>query len=126
MSSGDQEWAGLPVTDRKVALFSPAIETVSSELEQAIESSRDWLLERQSSDGYWVGELEGDTILESEYVLLLTWLGNADSDLVQRCAKYIARQQLPTGGWSLYPGGRLEISSSVKAYWVLKIAGYNI
>jgi|SaaInlStandDraft_1057018.scaffolds.fasta_scaffold06262_3 squalene-hopene/tetraprenyl-beta-curcumene cyclase len=126
MSSGDQEWAGLPMTDRKVALFSPAIETVSSELEQAIESSRDWLLERQSSDGYWVGELEGDTILESEYVLLLTWLGNADSDLVQRCAKYIARQQLPTGGWSLYPGGPLEISSSVKAYWVLKIAGYNI
>ena len=27
----------------------------------------------QHADGHWVGELEGDTILESEYILLLAW-----------------------------------------------------
>ena len=36
---------------------------------------RDWLLARQHEEGYWVAELEGDTILESEYVLLLAFLG---------------------------------------------------
>ena len=104
MNSGDQEWAGLPMTERKAAVFSKTFELESTDLQHAIEASRDWLLERQSAEGYWVGELEGDTILESEYVLLLTWLGHNDTELIARCAKYIFNQQLPTGGWSLYPG----------------------
>ena len=41
----------------------------------ALERSTDWLLARQHDEGYWVAELEGDTILESEYVLLLAFLG---------------------------------------------------
>jgi squalene-hopene/tetraprenyl-beta-curcumene cyclase len=93
------------------------------EVEEAVSRARDWLLERQYGDGYWLGELEGDTILESEYMLLLAWLGRTDAPIFAKCAEYVRRQQLPEGGWSLYPGGPLEISSSVKAYWVLKIAG---
>ena len=91
---------------------------------KAITKTRDWLLAQQHPDGFWVGELEGDTILESEYILLLTWLGRDDSEEVRRAARYIAQQQLPTGGWAIYPGGPLEISASVKAYWALKIAGH--
>jgi squalene-hopene/tetraprenyl-beta-curcumene cyclase len=34
------------------------------------------------------------------------------------------QQQLPGGGWALFPGGPLEISASVKAYWALKITGH--
>lgn len=96
----------------------------SARLGTGIGRTRDWLLEQQHPDGYWVGELEGDTILESEYILLLTWLGRGDSEDVRRAAKYIEQQQLPTGGWAIYPGGPLEISASVKAYWAMKIAGY--
>lgn len=96
-----------------------------NELEIAIAESRDWLLNQQHEDGYWLGELEGDTILESEYVLLLVWLGRTHSDVVRKCAEYISQQQLSTGGWALYPGGPLELSASVKAYWVLKIVGHD-
>src|SRR4051812_36955144 len=39
----------------------------------ALERTRDWLLTRQAEEGYWVAELEGDTILESEYILLMTF-----------------------------------------------------
>src|SRR5262249_30319867 len=39
-------------------------------LDAALEHTRDWILSRQDEDGYWVAELEGDTILESEYILL--------------------------------------------------------
>ncbi|MDA0283576.1 MAG: terpene cyclase/mutase family protein [Planctomycetota bacterium] len=100
--------------------------TVESErLGIAITRTRNWLLDQQHPDGYWVGELEGDTILESEYILLLTWLGRGDSEEVRRCARYIAQQQLSTGGWAIYPGGPLEISASVKAYWAMKIAGHS-
>ena len=35
------------------------------------------------------------------------------------------RQQLPDGGWSNYPGGPVELSVSVKAYFALKLAGHD-
>ena len=34
-------------------------------------------------------------------------------------------QQLPDGGWSNYPGGPVELSVSVKAYFALKLAGHD-
>jgi squalene-hopene/tetraprenyl-beta-curcumene cyclase len=74
-------------------------------LHTAIERTSEWLLERQAPQGYWCAELEGDTILESEYILLLAWLGREDSDIARKAAEYIRRKQLPTGGWSQYPGG---------------------
>jgi squalene-hopene/tetraprenyl-beta-curcumene cyclase len=91
----------------------------------AVASARDWLLDHQHVEGYWIGELEGDTILESEYILLLTWMGRGQSEIAQKCARTIVNEQLPTGGWALFPGGPLEISASVKAYWTLKITGHD-
>ena len=60
-------------------------------LDAALERSSEWLLARQHGDGHWVGELEGDTILESEYVLLLAFLGRESEPV---CAS----------GVPLYPG----------------------
>ena len=96
----------------------------------AIARTQQWLLARQDPDGHWVGELEGDSILQSEYILLLAWLesnGSAPAwarDRIQRAARQLVVQQQPGGGWSLFPGGPLEISASVKAYLALKIAGH--
>ena len=39
----------------------------------------------QRADGHWVGELQGDTILESEFILLLAFLGRERDDRVRRC-----------------------------------------
>ena len=72
-----------------------------------------------------MGELEGDTILESEYILLLAFLGRQDSPLVHKAARYIEKKQLPEGGWAMYPGGKVEISGSVKAYFALKLTGHD-
>ncbi len=101
------------------------IEKDESPLGQAISSTIGFLCDRQHEQGYWVGELEGDTILESEYILLLAFLGEEKSRNVQLAARYIMQQQAEHGGWSLYPGGPLEMSASVKAYWALKIAGHS-
>jgi squalene-hopene/tetraprenyl-beta-curcumene cyclase len=92
-------------------------------LQDAIDRTRDYLLSIQHVEGYWCGELEGDTILESEYILLLTHLGRGQSERAKRCANYIRSQQLASGGWAIYPGGPLEISASVKSYFALKIVG---
>ena len=94
-----------------------------AKLHDAIGRTREYLLSIQHEDGYWCGELEGDTILESEYILLLTHLGRGQSQPSKRCANYIRQQQLPDGGWAIFPGGPLEISASVKSYFALKIVG---
>ncbi len=91
----------------------------------AITDARQWLLAQQQSDGHWVGELEGDTILESEYVLLLAYLGGEISDRARRAAQYLVEQQLPEGGWAMYPGGKVDTSGSVKAYFALKLTGHD-
>ncbi len=95
----------------------------SDTLESALERTRDWLLARQEQDGYWVAELEGDTILESEYILLMTFLGRESDDVCTRCARYIQDHQLPGGGWAIYPRGPTDVSASVKAYFALKLTG---
>lgn len=96
-----------------------------SELETGIERTRDFLLTQQHPDGHWCGELEGDTILESEYVLLQTFLGRLGDSRIIKCARYIESLQCEDGGWANYPGGPSDISVSVKAYFALKIAGYS-
>ncbi len=88
-----------------------------------VEAARDRLFELQNADGHWCAELEGDSILESEYALLLWFLGRGDDPRVQSAAAYLRNKQLAEGGWALYPGGPPDVSGSVKAYFALKLAG---
>jgi squalene-hopene/tetraprenyl-beta-curcumene cyclase len=98
---------------------------ITSPLRTAIVQAARRLLARQAPDGHWVGELQGDTILESEWVLLMAFLGREDDELVCKAARYILAQQQPGGGWSNYPDGPAELSVSVKAYFALKLAGHD-
>ncbi len=97
----------------------------SSPLQRAIERARRCLLDMQQPDGHWVGELQGDTILESEYILLMAFLGREDEDVCRKAANYILQQQMPEGGWNNYPLGPADLSVSVKAYFALKLTGHD-
>ncbi len=99
--------------------------SVSAPVDRAIGQARRCLLSQQQPDGHWCGELQGDTILESEYILLLAFLGRHGDDKVRKAARYIAEQERPDGGWSNHPGGPADINVSAKAYFALKIAGYR-
>jgi squalene-hopene/tetraprenyl-beta-curcumene cyclase len=96
-----------------------------SPLEQAVDRARDCLLKKQKTDGHFVGELQGDTILESEWILLMAFLGREDEEPCRKAAAYILTQQMPEGGWTNYPGGPVEPSVSVKAYFALKLTGHH-
>lgn len=92
-------------------------------VEQAVARAREHLLSLQEEDGHWCGELEADTVVESEYVLLLHFLGRGGEARARKAAEYIRRHRLPEGGWAIYRGGPPEVSASVKAYFVLKLLG---
>ncbi len=96
---------------------------LEAQLAQAMSSAQDWLLECQAEDGHWCAELEGDTILESEYLIYLHFIDKLEPATVRKCANYIRSRLLPEGGIAIYPTGPMEISASVKAYLALKMAG---
>lgn len=98
---------------------------LAAPLRKAILRTRQWLIGEQHPDGYWEAELEGDTLLESEYILLLAYLGKEKSERAKRCAQFILEKQTPEGGWAMYPGGGIEISVSVKNYFALKLTGHD-
>jgi squalene-hopene/tetraprenyl-beta-curcumene cyclase len=102
---------------------APALSPRASGFAATFRAARHALLERQQPDGHWVAELQGDTILESEWILLMAFLGRERDERVRRAANYILQKQQPDGGWSNYPGGPPDLSVSVKAYLALKIAG---
>jgi len=103
----------------------PIAQALTTSLRQAIARGQQGLFARQQADGHWVGELQGDSILESEYILLMAFLGRESDDRVRQAARYLLKVQMPGGGWGNYPGGPAEISVSVKAYFALKIAGQD-
>ena len=90
---------------------------------RGIERARAWLLGRQEAGGFWCGELEGDTTLESYMILLEAFFGRRGSERSKALARTIGQEMLPAGGWAQYPGGPAEISVSTLSYLALKVAG---
>src|SRR5215510_13353449 len=95
----------------------------TARLDEAIENAASFLLDQQHADGYWLGELEADTKLESDYIYYLHILGRFDELRVAKLAQYVRRRQLSDGGWNIFAGGPSEVNATVKAYFALKLAG---
>jgi squalene-hopene/tetraprenyl-beta-curcumene cyclase len=102
------------------------LDDIKARVAAAIDASRKYLFSLQHPDeGYWCGELGADTTLESDYILLHRLLGTEDQKRRQKCANEILSYQNDDGGWPIFNGGPSNISASVKAYFALKMSGYN-
>ncbi len=101
------------------------MDDIHERLARAIAASRDYLFSEQHEDGYWCGELQADTTLESDYILLHTLLGTGKPDRLAKAARYVLAHQNEDGGWSIFHAGPSNISATVKAYFGLKLAGYK-
>jgi squalene-hopene/tetraprenyl-beta-curcumene cyclase len=107
--------------------YSPAriLEDILERINAARDAAINYLFSIQHEDGYWCGELEADTTLESDYILLHRLLGTGDEAKLQKAANQILTFQNQDGGWPIYDGGPSNVSATVKAYFGLKLAGYH-
>ncbi|MBN3800886.1 MULTISPECIES: squalene--hopene cyclase [Burkholderia] len=97
---------------------------VPAGVDTAVARATDALLAAQNADGHWVYELEADSTIPAEYVLLVHYLGETPNlELEQKIGKYLRRIQQADGGWPLFTDGAPNISASVKAYFALKVIG---
>src|SRR5690606_24231120 len=96
--------------------------TLQEAIEHTLNDAVSDLASRQDSDGHIVYELEADTTIPSEYILLNHFLGEPEPELEAELADYIRRQQSGRhGGWPLFYDGAFDISATVKAYYALKL-----
>jgi len=96
-------------------------------LDATITRATDALLAAQKPDGHWVYELEADSTIPAEYILLVHYLGETPNlELEQKIGRYLRRIQQQDGGWPLFTDGAPNISASVKAYFALKVIGDDV
>jgi squalene-hopene/tetraprenyl-beta-curcumene cyclase len=106
-------------TTEQVSVNSARPVLLDSVIHEAVSS----LKALQHEDGYWLGELEADTTLESDYIFYLHVLGRADRARITKLAAYIRRRQLQDGGWNIFTGGPSQVDATVKAYFALRLSG---
>jgi len=96
---------------------------VSTDVAASITRATNLLLSCQAPDGHWLGELEANSTITSEYLLFCHLLERADRERETKMVRYLRRQQLPDGGFSIYEKGPANISATIKAYFAMKVAG---
>ena len=93
----------------------------------ALSRATDCLVNLQNKTGFWCGELEGDSILQSEYILLKFIIEQENDPRLPKIATYLRKQQRASdGAWTQYPGGMPDLSATVKAYFALKLMGDSV
>jgi squalene-hopene/tetraprenyl-beta-curcumene cyclase len=95
-------------------------------LDDAIELAKTQLLGLQHRQGYWVFELEADSSITSEYVLMMHYMDEIDAILQSKIIAYLRALQSPDGSFLLFEGGPGDLSCTIKAYYAMKMAGDSI
>jgi squalene-hopene/tetraprenyl-beta-curcumene cyclase len=107
-----------------MSFAQPTLErTAQARLAEAIARGQKYLLAQQDAEGFWWAELEANVTLTAEYVMLHRILGADRERQVQKAVRYLLREQRSGGGWELYYGDGGELSTSIEAYFALKLAG---
>jgi squalene-hopene/tetraprenyl-beta-curcumene cyclase len=100
-----------------------SLEPISTQA--ALKRAIEWLLQNQSTEGWWSGELETNVTMTAEHVLLCRFLGLPLDELRSGAAAHILRNQREDGSWALYYDGPADLSTTIEAYVALKVLGVN-
>ena len=95
-------------------------------LDSAISQAQAYLLGAQAADGHWVGELEANSTITSEYLLLCHLIDRVNTERERRAIRYFRRRQRMDGGFNLFEGGPTNLSATIKAYFAMKMAGLSV
>jgi squalene-hopene/tetraprenyl-beta-curcumene cyclase len=94
-----------------------------SEARVALKLACEYLLSLQDDAGWWRGELQTNVTMDAEDILLREFLGVRRPDETERSAAWIRSQQRPDGTWANFYGAPGDPSTTIEAYWALRLAG---
>jgi squalene-hopene/tetraprenyl-beta-curcumene cyclase len=96
---------------------------VQNEAEVALKLACEHLLSLQDEAGWWQGELQTNVTMDAEDMLLREFLGVRTAAGTERSAAWIRSQQRADGTWTNFYGGPGDLSTTIEAYWALRLAG---
>ncbi len=94
-----------------------------SDAQVALQRACEHLLSLQDAAGWWQGELQTNVTMDAEDMLLREFLGVRRPEETERSAAWIRSQQRADGTWANFHGGPGELSTTIEAYWALRLAG---
>ena len=121
-----QAFRDLSAGNVAVSVAAPEYVRPDDGLADCISRATDALRAEQFPQGYWSYEFEADCSIPAEYILMMHFMDEVDEEIQRKIAVYLRAKQCQNDGWALYPGGELDLSCTVKAYYALKLAGDSI
>jgi squalene-hopene/tetraprenyl-beta-curcumene cyclase len=97
--------------------------SIIDDVYRSIRKTQAFFLAEQKDEGFWWSELESNVTMTAEYLMMLHFLGIHDPERERRIANHILTQQRVDGTWALFWGGKGDLSTTVEAYFALKLAG---
>ena len=97
--------------------------TIESTATESLQRAVKRLLELQSPEGWWKGELETNVTMEAEDLFVRQFLGIRTDDVTRMTANWIRSKQREDGTWGNFYGAPPDLSTTVEAYVALKLAG---
>ncbi len=94
-----------------------------AKLDFTIERAQSSLLSQQHHEGYWHAPLEANAEMNAEYIIFMHYMDAVDRELEERLKRLLLDVQQADGSWALYKGGEGYLSSTIEAYFALKLTG---
>jgi squalene-hopene/tetraprenyl-beta-curcumene cyclase len=94
-----------------------------TQLDRVIGRAQHSLLSLQNERGYWHAPLEANAQMNAEFIIFNRFMGVVDLELETKLKRLLLELQQPDGSWNLFAGGKGYLSSSIEAYFALKLAG---
>lgn len=114
----------LGVNNADAAVVFSRHDEVAAKVDFAIERARRALLAQQHPEGYWQAALEAHAEMNAEYIIFNRFMElPPDPELDRKLAKQIRETQHSDGSWALFPSGEGDLSTTIEAYFGLKLTG---
>lgn len=96
----------------------------TAKVDFTIERAQRSLLRAQCPEGYWQAALEANAEMNSEFIIFNRFMGlEPDAALDGKLKKHLLDTQRSDGSWTLFPDGPGHLSTSITAYFALKLTG---
>jgi squalene-hopene/tetraprenyl-beta-curcumene cyclase len=106
---------------RRAPLLEAA--SVRHDAERSLSLGREHLRSLQQPDGHWRGLLQTNVTMDAEDLLVREFLGVRQERRTREAAAWIRSQQATDGSWANFAGGPGDLSTTIEAYWALRLAG---
>ncbi|HST25916.1 MAG TPA: squalene--hopene cyclase [Gaiellaceae bacterium] len=94
-------------------------------LDRAVDAGVQRLLELQSPEGWWCGELESNATMVAEHLFWLHFMGLRDPATDRKLANELLIRRRDDGTWSNWFEGPADLSTTIESYVALKMAGVD-